>query len=196
MTRVHECCCEYALSDDSMGEQVRSQPIATDRRKINQSRSNCAETLTLLFTKLHLEPHHSQTCSAGGWAEVISPKKKGRGREGKTCDTVAVKISSCLNFSFTRASLHVNTSTHPHKYTRTYTTIKAQTTIHTYCMHIHTNMHTHTSVFPVKDVGKPVTLLTKKRKLIYLFEFRVITGITSALCCDISLWNQMSECAK
>lgn len=66
MTRVDDliaccCCCRYTLSDDSMAEQVRSQPIVTNRSEISRGTSNCVETLTLLFTKLHLEPYQSQT---------------------------------------------------------------------------------------------------------------------------------------
>lgn len=49
------------LSDDSMGEQVRSQPIVTNRSEMSRGTSNCVKTLTLLFTKLHLEPYQSQT---------------------------------------------------------------------------------------------------------------------------------------
>lgn len=66
MTRVDDliaccCCCRYTFSDDSMAEQVRSQPIVANGSEISGGTSNCVETLTLLFTKLHLEPYQSQT---------------------------------------------------------------------------------------------------------------------------------------
>lgn len=48
------CCCwrRCTLADDSVAEQVRSQPIDTNRSEIIRSAGNCVETLTLLFTKL------------------------------------------------------------------------------------------------------------------------------------------------
>lgn len=88
MTRVGDliacCCCRYTLSDDSMGEQVRSQPIVTNRSKINGGTRNYVETLTLLFTKLHLEPYQSQTevCLQQAWLrEDYQSKKEERGKQ-------------------------------------------------------------------------------------------------------------------
>jgi len=49
------------------------------------------------------------------------------------------------------------------------------------------NTYTHTAIFSVKNVGKTCQTLTKRSKYIYLFEFKVITGITTKLGCDIFL---------
>ncbi len=141
-----------------MGEQVRSQPIVTNRSEISHGTSNCVKTLTLLLTKLHLEPYQTQAevcLQHHGWAEIISVKKR---REGKTSYTVAVKISSCLNFSFTSASVYVNTSTPTQRHTRKYTAAEKYTPV-----------HTHAAILPVKHVGKPVRLSQRKANLfIYL----------------------------
>lgn len=142
MTRC-SCCCRNTLSDDSMAEQVRSQPIVTNRSEISHSTSNRAETLTLLFTKLHLTPYLTFQC-----AQIITVRKKRKERrEGKkTSYTVAVKISSCLIFSFTSASLYVNTNTHQHK----------ETHLNTQPQKVHPCTHTHTAILPVKNAGKAV----------------------------------------
>lgn len=117
-----------------MGEQVRSQPIVTNRSEINGGTRNYVETLTLLFTKLHLEPYQSQTrvCLQQAWLRKDYHSQKRR--EGKTSYTVAVKISSCLNSSFTSASLYVNTSTHPHKDTHSDTHPLKKIHAHTHTM--------------------------------------------------------------
>lgn len=74
------------------------------------------------------------------------------------------KFHPILNFLLTCASVYVNTN-HPHK-----------------------DAHTNTHIPPIKDVGKAVRLPQSETSLfIYLREFRVITGITAALGCDISL---------
>lgn len=71
---------------------------------MSRGTSNCVKTLTLLFTKVHLELYQSQTevclqCARLS-GDYLSQKKKKEER-GENSYTVAVKISSCLNFFFT-----------------------------------------------------------------------------------------------
>ena len=94
---------------------------------------------------------------------------------------------SCQNFipswiSSLCASVYVNTN-HPHKDTHTQ--------IHHHRKK-HTTALTDSTIPPIKDVGKAVRLPQSETSLfIYLQEFRVITGITAALGCDISLKSQV-----
>ena len=122
MTRVDDliacccCCCRYTVSDDSMAEQVRSQPIVTNRSEISRGSSNCVKTLTLLFTKLHLEPYQSQTevClqRARLSGDYLSQKKK-RGENKLYC--------SCQNFILSESLLYKCLSICKHKHTHTKT---------------------------------------------------------------------------
>lgn len=93
------------------------------------------------------------------------------------------KLHPILNFLLTCASVYVNTN-HPHK-RHTHTHNRAQ--IH-YYQKKYAPALTHSTIPPIKDVGKAVRLPQSETGLfIYLREFRVITGITAALGCDISL---------
>lgn len=124
MTRVDDliaCCCRYTLGDDSMGEQVRSKPIVTNRSEISRGTSNCAETLTLLFTKLYLEPYQSQTevCLQRARLSRLSQSKKKKNwrREEKTSYTVAVKmfiLSEFLLYKCLTICKHKHTPTQRH----------------------------------------------------------------------------------
>lgn len=167
MARVDDliayCCCRYTLSDDSMGEQVRSQPIVTNRSKINGGTRNYVETLTLLFTKLHLEPYQSQTevCLQQAWLrkDYHSQKKK-RGENKLYCSCQNFILSEFLLYKCLTICKHKHTPTQRHtlKYTST-KKIKKK----------YTSVHTHNEIFPVKDVGKPVRLSQRKANLfIYL----------------------------
>lgn len=92
------------------------------------------------------------------------------------------KFHLILNFLLTCASVYVNTK-HPHKDTQT----PARVQIHDY-QKKYTIVLAHSTIPPIKDVGKAVRLPQSETGLfIYLREFRVITGITAALGCDISL---------
>lgn len=107
-------------------------------------------------------------------------KKKKKRREGKK-----KLYCSCQNFILSEFLLYkcvyVNTS-HPHKDTHANTQPPKK----------YTPVLTHSAISPVKGVGKPVRLSQRKANLfIYLFEFRVITGITVVLGCDISLSSQV-----
>ena len=171
-----------------MGEQVRSQPIVTNRSEMSRGTSNCVKNSNLIIYKAAprtLSVSNGSVPSAHMAARRLSQskKKKRRRREGKTSYTVAVKVSSCLNFFLYKC---LSICKHKHTHTKTHEQTHSRWEAHA-CAHTHTHTHTHTAVLPVKDVGKPVRLFTKKSKFIYLFEFRVITGITAVLGCDISL---------
>lgn len=82
------------------------------------------------------------------------------------------KFHPILNIFLTCAAVYVNTS-RPHK-------------------DRHTHRTTHGTIPPIKDVRKTARLPQSETSLfIYLREFRVITGITAVLGCDISLENQV-----
>lgn len=181
MTRVDDliaCCCCWRCtpSDDSMGEQVRSQPIVTNRSEISRGTSNCVKTLTLLFTKLHLEPYQSQTevClqRARLSGDYLSQKKK-RGENKLYC--------SCQNFILSEFLLYkfLSICKHKHTHTKTHTPIHSHLKVHAYA---HTCCNSSS-----QGCWKTCQTFTKRSKFIYLFEFRVITGITVVLGCDISL---------
>lgn len=115
MTRVDDliacCCCRYTLSDDSMGEQVRSQPIVTNRSEISRGTSNCVKTLTLLFTKLHLQPYQSQTevcLQRTRLSEDYHSQKKKRGENKLYC--------SCQNFILSEFLLYKRLTICKHKH--------------------------------------------------------------------------------
>lgn len=181
MTRVDDliacCCCRYTLSDDNMGEQVRSQPIVTNKSEINRGTRNCVETLTLLFTKLHLEPYQSQTevcLQHARLREDYHSQKKKRGENKLYCSCQNFILSEFLLYKCLTICKHKHTPTQRH--TLKYTTTKK----------IHIYVHTQCN-FSSQGCWKTCQTLTKKSKFIYLFEFRVITGITMVLGCDISL---------
>lgn len=162
MTRVGDliacyCCCRYTLSDDSMGEQVRSQPIVTNRSEISRSTSNCVETLTLLFTKLHLEPYQSQTevcLQRTRLRRDYHSQKKKRGENKLYCSCQHFILSEFLLYKCLTICKHTHTKTHAH--------IRRHWTVHVYA-------HALQFFSPVKDVGKPVRLSQRKAHLfIYL----------------------------
>lgn len=160
MTRVDDliacyCCCRYTLGDDSMGEQVRLQPIVTNRSEIT---CNCVETLTLLFTKLHLEPYQSQTEACLQRTRLSGDyhsQKKKRGENKLYCSCQNFILSESLSYKCLTICKHTHTkdthaNTQPLKSTR---------------------LCTHCRFFfpPLKDVGKPVRLSQRKANLfIYL----------------------------
>lgn len=95
------CCCCNTFSDDSMGEQGRSQPTVTCRSKMSRVTSNCVKkTRTLLFTKVHLELHQSQTEVCFQCALLSKYDLSQKRRDIKINYTIAVKNSSCLGLVF------------------------------------------------------------------------------------------------
>lgn len=88
------CCCKktHSAMTARVSKWGHSQLSLIGAR----STSNCVETLTLLFTKLYLKPHQSQTrvlgCSARSRADYHSQKNKKRWETGKNL------YCSCQNF--------------------------------------------------------------------------------------------------
>lgn len=133
------------------------------------ARATVWETLTLLFTKPHLEPYQAQmeVClqRARRLSRDYTVAKKEDGW-GETRYTVAVKISSCLNFSFYKCLTKCK-----HKHTPTQRRIpntQPQRKVHA-CMHtyIHTHTRTHTrnrkkKKNPSQGCWKTCQTLTKK----------------------------------
>lgn len=182
MTRVDDlitcyCCCRYTLSDDSMGEQVRSQPIVTNRSEISCSTSNYVETLTLLFTKVCLEPYQSQTevclqCTRLS-GDYHSEQKKKRGENKLYC--------SCQNFILADFLLYKCLTICKHTHTK-------DTRANTQPLKS-TRLCTHTAIFFLQWRMLKNLSDFHKEKHIYLFiwvqsNYRHYTVV---LGCDISL---------
>lgn len=81
-------CCRYTLGDDSMGEQVRSQSIVTNRSEISRGKSNCVKNSNLIIYKA--APRTLSASNAGSPSAAQQPsedylksKKKRRAKEGK-----------------------------------------------------------------------------------------------------------------
>lgn len=107
-------------------------------------------------------------------------------RRDITNDTAAVKISShlefppymCIRICKNKPPTQRKTHAHKHTHARKYTTIGKSTPVRS---------HTAQSL-QSKMSEKAVRLPQRETRLfIYLREFRVITGITVALGCDIPL---------
>lgn len=157
MTRVDDliaccCCCRYTLSDDSMAEQVRSQPIVANGSEISGGTSNCVETLTLLFTKLHLEPYQPQTevCLQRVRLSGDYHSQKKNRRENKL-------YCSCQNFILSEFLLYKCLTTCKHKHTPTQRHIGKYTTTKKY-----TPACTHRLQFSSLGCWKTCQTLTKK----------------------------------